>query len=118
MNGATTDPWAKIRSPPSTTRPRMIGRSQSFLRALRKAHSSFRKDMVAFLELLLERIGWRSRRLAVDPVRRGVRVVATLERIAAHEAHDECDRNEHEREHHEEHDGAHHGVQCHDSPET
>src|SRR5262252_4403443 len=113
MNGATTDPCARIRSPPSTTRPRMIGSSQSFLRALRKSHSSFRKDMVAFLELLLERIGRWPRRTAVDPVGGGVGVVAALERIAAHDAHDECDRNEHAREHHEEDHRAYDGVQRH-----
>jgi len=45
MNGANTEPWANIKSAPKSTITMMIGKSQSFLRLLKNAQSSFRKPI-------------------------------------------------------------------------
>ena len=48
MKGATTEPCAIISKPPSINMTIMIGASQSFLRTLKNAQSSFKKSIVIF----------------------------------------------------------------------
>ena len=40
MNGATTDPCARISNPPKTTRIKIIGASQSFFLTCKNIHNS------------------------------------------------------------------------------
>ncbi len=55
MKGATTEPCAIINSPPSISITKIIGASQSFLRLLRNAQSSFRISIfLPVLELLFK----------------------------------------------------------------
>jgi hypothetical protein len=45
MNGANTEPWAKINKAPKSTITIMIGNSHSFLRLLKNTQSSFRNPI-------------------------------------------------------------------------
>jgi len=45
MNGATTDPCARIKTPPKIKTINIIGKSQIFFRALRKLNISFKKSI-------------------------------------------------------------------------
>ena len=49
MKGAMTDPCAKINKPPNSTITIMMGASQSFLRARKNAHISFKNDIMTRL---------------------------------------------------------------------
>src|SRR5262245_20944564 len=112
MNGATTEPWARISSPPMSTVTMMIGSSQNLRRAPRNLHIWRTKSIAALsLEQVLEAVFRRPGRIAPLPVRRRRRLVAPGERVAAREPHEEGDRREDAEE-----DDAHH-HRAHDSVE-
>src|SRR5918994_5628625 len=88
MNGATTEPCASIRSPPSSTVTTMIGSSQNLRRAPRKRHIWTTKSIcLSLLEHVAEAVVSRPRRVAPDPVARQPGVEAPGHRVAAEGAH-------------------------------
>src|SRR5438067_10214622 len=93
MNGATTEPWARTRSPPINTVTMMIGSSQNLRRAPRNFHIWNTRSM-GTSEEIGEAVVGRSRRVAALPVRRCGRVVAAIERIAPGEPHHDRNRRE------------------------
>src|SRR5262245_26869052 len=106
MNGAITEPCARISRPPSTSIATISGSSHSFFRTRRNAHSSRRNDMQDASELVLERLGRGARRIAFDPV--GILGTATkVELVAAESAGHDGDRRDQHEEDDSKDDGAH-----------
>src|ERR1041385_3466823 len=103
MNGATTDPFARIKSPAKITSIRMRGKSQSFFLSRRKAHISLMKPIVVLLELVLHGWRWRTGRLPLDPVGPGRTVPLQAQQVLSQEPHPHAhggDRQEEEEAHH------------------
>src|SRR5690606_923358 len=71
MNGASTEPCAKISSPPISTITMMIGSSHHFFRTRMKAHSS-RINPVLLMRLSRSELAFQvaaaMRSVAIDPV--------------------------------------------------
>src|SRR3954465_2649858 len=98
MNGATTEPCARISSPPMSTVTMMIGSSQNLRREPRNLHIWKTMSIAISLERVREAVVGRPRRIAPLPVRRRGRVDGPVERVAAGEAHDQRDRREDDEE--------------------
>src|SRR5919204_1916047 len=104
MNGATTEPWARIKRPPISTVTMMIGSSQNLRRAPRNLHIWITTSMfLSSSERIAEAVFRGTGRVAALPVRRGGALVAARERIASRRAHEE----RHGREDAEEDDSHH-----------
>lgn len=68
MNGAMTDPLVNTTSAPTTINMTHIGNSQNFRLAIRNRQSSTIKSTHCLLELILQRLGRWTRRMARDPI--------------------------------------------------
>src|SRR6476619_2993926 len=96
MKGATADPLASTRSPPSTAIISTIGISQYFLRASRNSPSSRRNDMASPSILLGHGAG---RRRSLDPVRPRRAIERHGDGTLAEKPHQEADGRHHDEEH-------------------
>src|ERR1051325_9275125 len=114
MNGATTEPCARISRPPISTVTMMIGSSQNLRRSPRNLHIWTTTSIPppwGSSEQVAEAVYGRAGRLAALPVGRRRRLVAPGERIAPERAHQKRHRREDDEEDDAHDDRAHHLVQ-------
>ena len=105
MNGATTEPFARISRPPSVTIMMTMGSSQSFFLALRNTHSSLINDILDTSELVFVRIRLRSDRVSCDPERVGD-PLAQPELVASRQSRDDGNGGDHQEKYRAHDDGA------------
>src|SRR5687768_3832138 len=91
MNGASAEPCAKTRSPPTLSRTRMIGRSHHFFRTLMKAQSSLSR-LTRISSELASQVTVR----AVGRMPHAAPLDTMLDGALTHESHDPAGRGEHD----------------------
>src|SRR5215468_11185781 len=96
MNGAMTEPCAKISSPPMNSIRSTRGRSHNFLRTFKNVHSSTRNGIRGLLELVPKAFRRRTRRLSGYPIRIDPRVEALSHRIPTGQPLNETEWRENE----------------------
>src|SRR5208283_2699199 len=98
MKGAIAVPWASIRRTPNSNITITMGKSQNFFRVFRNSHNSARKDMAYPLKLLGHTLGWRTGRMADDPIRVRIGRRFQAQRVGAAQARNSPGRRENKEE--------------------
>src|SRR5215813_6144255 len=96
MNGAMTEPWAKISNPPMNSIRSTRGRSHNFLRTFKNVHSSTRNGINGLLELVPKAFRRRTRRFSGYPIRIDSRIDSLPHRIPPRQPLDETEWRENE----------------------
>src|SRR2546425_813770 len=104
MNGAMAEPCASNSMPPSASDVMIIGSIQNFRRALRNLQSSPIKVIRHPSKLILETVGGRTGRVALDPVRLRPRLESPFHDVPPGHAHRKPDRRKHAIEDDAEHE--------------
>src|SRR5215510_5550109 len=81
MNGAMTEPCAKISSPPMNSIRSTSGRSHNFFRTFKNVHSSTRNGIDGLLELVPKTFRRRTGRFSGYPIRIDPRIESLPHRI-------------------------------------
>src|SRR5215471_3339899 len=111
MNGAMTEPCAKISSPPMNSIRSTRGRSHNFLRTFKNVHSSTRNDIRGLLELVSKAFRRRARRFSGDPIRIDPRIESLPHRIPPRQPLNETEWCENEEIQNGQDDRTHYGME-------
>src|SRR5215467_13976633 len=111
MNGAMTEPWAKISSPPMNSIRSTRGRSHNFFRTFKNVHSSTRNGIDGLLELVPKAFRRRTRRVSGYPIRIGSRIDSSPHRIPPRQPLGETKWRENEEIQNGQDDRTHYGME-------
>src|SRR5215813_3644275 len=111
MNGAMTEPWAKISNPPMNSIRSTRGRSHSFLRIFKNVHSSTRNGIDGLLELVPKACRRRTRRFSGYPIRIDPRIELPPHRIPPRQPLNETEWRDNEEIEDGQDDRAHDGME-------
>src|SRR5262245_15972767 len=111
MNGAMTEPCAKISSPPMNSIRSTRGRSHNFLRTFKNVHSSTRNGIDNLLELVPKAFRRRTRRFSGYPIRIDPRIESLPHRIPPRQPLNETERRENEEIQNGQDNRTHYGME-------